>query len=195
MTATAPVYPVTFDVDGPLPQGRLSVFFRVILAIPHLILSQQALSSALFVLSVFAWFTILFTGRVPASMLRLMAGLLKYETRMYAYLFLLTSAYPPFSLETEETYPARLHVDERPEGRNRLTAFFRIILAIPHFIILLFLGIALFVVVVIAWFAALFTAAVPRGLHGFIAGVVRWGARVSAYTYLVVDEYPPFSLD
>jgi hypothetical protein len=191
----APAYPVTFEADGPASQNRLSVFFRIFLAIPHFILSQQALSPAIFVLSVFAWFTILFTGRVPAKMLHLLAGLLKYQIRMYAYALLVTGAYPPFSLDDEDGYPVRLRIEERPEGRNRLTAFFRVILAIPHFIILFFLAIALFVIVIIVWFAALFTGSVPRGLHGFIAGVLRWSARVSAYTYLLVDEYPPFSLD
>ncbi|MEE8369417.1 MAG: DUF4389 domain-containing protein [Dehalococcoidia bacterium] len=74
-------------------------------------------------------------------------------------------------------------------------AVWKIITSIPHFIILIFLSLAAFVVVVIAWFAILFTGRYPRGLHGFVAGVLRWSLRVQAYIFSLTDEYPPFSLD
>jgi hypothetical protein len=68
-------------------------------------------------------------------------------------------------------------------------------LAIPHYIVLFFLWIALLVVVIIAWFAILFTGRYPRGMFDFVQGVIRWGARVVAYAFvLVTDRYPPFAL-
>lgn len=77
---------------------------------------------------------------------------------------------------------------------NRWTVFFRLILAFPHWVVLIFLGIAQAVVTIVAWFAILFTGQYPEGLYDFSVGVNRWAARVGAYMLLFVDEYPPFAL-
>lgn len=193
MAAMAPVYPVTFEADGPAPQNRLSVFFRLILAIPHFII-LYFLRIALQVVTLIAWFAILFTGKYPAGMLRFAVGCTRWNTLVNAYVMLLTDRYPPFALDQDSQYPVRFLVQERSTGRNRLTTFFRIILVLPHVVILAVLGVAAFVVLVLAWFAALFTGRVPAGMHGFLVGYNRWSARVSAYLILLVDEYPPFSL-
>jgi hypothetical protein len=90
------------------------------------------------------------------------------------------------------------HIDMWYAGtapQRRLTVAFRIILAIPQFIVLYFLGIATLFVVVIGWFAALFMGRLPEWAHSFISGVVRWYTRVGAYMFLLTDRYPPFSLD
>jgi len=79
--------------------------------------------------------------------------------------------------------------------QRRLTVAFRIILAIPQFIVLYFLFIAAFFVLVIGWFGALFMGRLPEWVHSFVSGVVRWTTRVYAYMYLLTDRYPPFSLD
>jgi hypothetical protein len=81
------------------------------------------------------------------------------------------------------------------EQRSRLTTFFRIILAIPHFIVLYVWGIVAFVAVVIAWFALLFTGRWPVGLYDFVAGYLRYSTAVYGYMALLTDEYPPFSSD
>jgi len=82
-----------------------------------------------------------------------------------------------------------------PERQNRATVFFRFILVIPQIFVLYFVGIAAFVVLVIGWFAALFTGRLPEGMADFLRGYLRWSTRVNAYTYLMTDTYPPFSLD
>jgi hypothetical protein len=79
--------------------------------------------------------------------------------------------------------------------QSRVTVVFRIILAIPQFVVLFFLGIAAFVVTVIGWFAALVTGELPEFAHTFLGGVIRWEIRVTAYMYLLTDSYPPFVLD
>ena len=79
--------------------------------------------------------------------------------------------------------------------QKRVTVVFRIILAIPQFIVLFFIGIAAFVVAVIGWFAALVTGELPEFAHTFLGGVIRWEIRVTAYMYLLTDSYPPFALD
>jgi hypothetical protein len=90
-------------------------------------------------------------------------------------------------------YPVRLHVDY-PERLSRLLIFVRWLLAIPHFIALTFLGFGAFVVLVLSWFAVLFTGIYPRGMFDFMVGVQRWGTRVGAYVLFLTDQYPPFSL-
>jgi ABC-type multidrug transport system fused ATPase/permease subunit len=90
-------------------------------------------------------------------------------------------------------YPLQLEID-RQEEYTRLLPLVKWLLAIPHYIVLTLLGIAAFVVMVISFFAVLITGRYPRGLFDFVAGVYRWGWRVGAYVSLMVDPYPPFSL-
>ena len=105
---------------------------------------------------------------------------------------LLEDQYPPFG---DAPYPASVTVVD-PEGpRDRLTVGFRLLLLIPHVLVLFFLLCAWWVTTIIAWFAILVTGAYPQGLYQFGAGVLRWFIRVEAYRLLLVDEYPPFSLD
>jgi hypothetical protein len=91
-------------------------------------------------------------------------------------------------------YPVTFHADY-VEKRSRLTTFFRLILAIPHFIVLFFYGLAAGIVVIIAWFALVFTGRWPRGMYDFVAGYWRYATAVYGYYYLLTDPYPPFGPD
>lgn len=193
MSLQSASYPVSLDVAPPQAQSRLSVFFRLLLVIPHAVV-LYVLELAAEVVVVLAWFVILFTGRLPGGLWRFLLGYLRWATRVSGYTLLLTGRYPPFALEDDPNYPVRLLAEERTTNRRRLTVFFRALLVIPHLVVLAFLGLAQSVALLLAWFAALFTGRVPEGLHSFIAGVLRWGTRVNAYSFLLVDEYPPFSL-
>jgi hypothetical protein len=210
----ARAYPVTYEIRRQEQYNRLTVAFRLILAIPQALLvggggyyffswfptsrSSQyglglfnggVLNLVLTVLVFFAWFAILFTGRFPLSMRNFCMMIFRWSQNVHAYLLLYSDPYPPFG---DGPYPLQLGV-EPAEQYNRWTVAFRLILVIPHAICLFFLGIAQFVVTVIAWFAILFTGQYPVGLFDFSVGVSRWGARVSGYMLLFVDEYPPFS--
>ena len=112
-----------------------------------------------------------------------------------AYIYLTTGVYPPFAMGPLDSYPARLSGSGETEARNRLTVFFRIFMIIPHIIVLYLVSIAASVVLLIAWFVALFTGSVPVGLHNFLVGTVRWSTRVNLYASLLTDQYPPFSLN
>jgi hypothetical protein len=90
------------------------------------------------------------------------------------------------------TYPVTFEADYVAQ-RSRLTTFFRLLLAIPHYILLCLYGIGVFFAVVIAWFALLFTGRWPQGLYDFTAGFLRYFTRVNAYTWLLTDPYPPFT--
>ncbi|MCY4390978.1 MAG: DUF4389 domain-containing protein [Chloroflexi bacterium] len=194
MTVVTEGYPVQFEVDPPAAQNRLSIFFRWLLVIPHVIV-LNFLGLAAGVVITFAWFTIVFAGRFPAGMLRFTIGFSRWAARANAYGTLLTDRYPPFSMEEEPDYPVRLTIQEQTADRNRLTTFFRCILLIPHEIVLSLLGIALVFVALVAWVAAVVLGRVPEGLHNFLVGYTRWTERASAYAYLLVDEYPTFSFD
>jgi pilus assembly protein TadC len=93
-----------------------------------------------------------------------------------------------------KTYPITFNA-VYPEKMSRLTTFFRLILIIPHAIVLYFLAIAVGVIAFIAWWAILFTGKYPKGMYDFYYGYVRWMTRVSGYAMLLTDKYPPFSLD
>ena len=193
MTSAAGSYPVRLEVDPAAPQSRLSVFFRILYAIPQYIVMYFVVLAAQ-VVTFIAWLAILFTGRYPAGMLKFSIGALRWQMRVSAYIFLLTGKYPPFSLDDDSSYPVRLSVDGQVEGRNRLTCFFRILMVIPQIIVLYIVMIVAEICLLIGWIAAVFTGSVPAGLHNFIAGTMRWQARVSSYMQLHIDQYPPFSM-
>lgn len=186
-------YPFGLQVDGPQAQNRLSVLLRLIYVIPHVIV-LGLLGIGVGVVTLIAWFVILFTGKYPQGMVNFAVGTLRWMTRAYGYGFLLTDKYPAFSLEDDGAYPVRVSASPQIEGRNRLTVFFRVIMIIPHYIILGVLMCVAGVLGLIGWVAALATGSVPGGLHNFIVGWLRWSVRSYAFAALLTDEYPPFSL-
>ena len=210
----AMAYPITVSFepqDG--ERNRLTTAFRIVLAIPHLILvggvgagfavhsgrsdltsyggETGLLGSVAFVLAVVSWITILVTGDHYTPIRRYTCFYLRWRVRSLAYLMLLTDRYPPFG---DAPYPATLTLDEPTAARDRLTVGLRLLLAIPHFVALFFVSCAWWVTAVIAWFAILITGRCPRGLSSFGAGALRWFIRVEGYVLLMVDAYPPFSL-
>lgn len=186
-------YPVELQVAGPEPQSRLSVLLRIFLAIPHLII-VAALGYAVAVTVFIAWLAILITGKCPEGLAKFHAGYLRWNTRTTGYLYLLTGRYPAFSLEDDGSYPVRALVTPQVENRNRLTVLIRILMVIPHVIVLYILGIVASVLLLVAWVVGVFTGSVPAGIHTFLAGTLRWATRVMAYLLLLTDEYPPFSM-
>ncbi|KAA1395658.1 DUF4389 domain-containing protein [Aeromicrobium ginsengisoli] len=198
-TPTAGGYPATFTFDPPDTIARWRVIGNIVLAIPHLIIAY-VLGIVAEILAFVAWILGVFTAKVPEGILGVIAMCLRYNTRTQVYASFLKEEYPPFSFATTLADPGddpRVRVDyqSETEGRNRLTIFFRLLLAIPHFVVLVFLGLAAFVVYLIAWFAVLFTGKWPTGLRNFVIGLTRWTTRLNAYMYLLTDAYPPFSFE
>lgn len=205
-------YPVTVVVEPTLTnRNRLTTAFRIILAIPHLILvggigpvvsfghvSRSAafggqngiLGYIAFLLAVVSWFTIVIGAFHILAIRQFTAFYMRWRVRALSYLMLLQDTYPPFG---DAPYPASIAIVD-PAARDRLTVAFRIILAIPHFIVLVFLLFAWWVTSVVSWFAILFSGTYPEGLYTFGVGCLRWLLRVESYMLLLVDEYPPFSL-
>ena len=212
----AMVYPVSIDVARQVAhRNRLTVAFRLILAIPHLLLvgsiglgfalgsggsdlsssvgSETGLLGAVaYILAIVSWFTIVIGGSHITAIRQYSTFYLRWRVRALAYLMLLEDRYPPFG---DAAYPASLTFVDAEGARNRLTVGFRLILVIPHMIVLGLLSIAWWVTSLVAWFVILFTGNYPEGLYDFAVGVLRWLIRVEAYVLLLVDEYPPFSFE
>ena len=207
-------YPVNVAVEPLLTnRDRITTLFRFFLAIPHMILVGGAtvgvtigsregtlglvggegglLGAVASFLAVVSWFTIVLTGTHIVGIRQLTTFFLRWRVRALAYLMLLEDAYPPFG---DAPYPASVDVVDPVGPRDRVTVFFRLIFAIPHFIVLFFVLLAWCITTIVAWFAILFTGAYPQGLYEFGVGALRWLLRVQAYLLLLVDEYPPFSL-
>jgi hypothetical protein len=198
MQAPTAAYPATFSFDPPERVANWRAIANLFMAIPHLIVLYLLgiMSQAIGLLS---WLLILFTGKVPEGFVGLQAMYVRYAVRTYTYVAFMREEYPPFSFESTAADPGddpRVRVDFTPQldGRNRLTVFFRIILVIPHIVLLAVLGIGAWVVGVIAFFAVLFTGRWPDGLRDFVLKVMRWGLRLQSYYLLLNDVYPPFEL-
>ena len=189
--AGAPGYPLRYEVEYPEELSRWLIFVKGLLAIPHIIILYFLLA-ATNVVTFIAFFAILFTKRYPRGLFDFVVNVNRWGANVMAYQMLFRDEYPPFSWEPGE-YAVTYEVDY-PEEMNRWLPLVKWLLAIPHVIVLLFLFIGAYVALMIAFFAILFTKRFPRGLFDFIVGVHRWNYRVSVYTNLQRDEYPPFSL-
>ena len=196
MIPTEDPYPGTFTLDPPEKVSNWRPLVNWFLAIPHLLIIR-ALQAVSEIVAVISWFAILFTGKLPEGLANLQAMYLRYELRTYTFTLWMREEYPPFAFgmtPADDGADPRVRVDFRPEleNRNRLTVAFRIILVIPQLIVLAALGIAAFVVGLIAFFAVLFTGRWPAGMRDFVIKVARWYVRVQAYLVLLTDQYPPF---
>jgi hypothetical protein len=190
-------YPASFTLDPPEKVANWRPLVNWILAIPHYVV-LYALRILSQVVGVISWFAILFTGKLPDSFANIQAMYMRYEQRVYSFSVFMREEYPPFAFNmspTDDGADPRTTVNVQPqlEDRNRVTVAFRLILAIPQLIVLTFLGIGAAVVIVIAFFAVLFTGSWPEGMRTYVINVVRWYVRVEAYTLLLNDEYPPFA--
>ena len=191
------MYPLQADVIEDERIANWRPLVQWLLAIPHLIVAG-VLRSVGQALAVISFFAILFTGRIPDGIYRFQAMQLRYNWRATSYLFFLREEFPPFEFDMQlrdpAVYPAQLSMDDQGE-LNRWLPFVKLFMLIPHFIALAFVVLAECFVALVAGMAVLFTGRYPAGMRNFVVGVNRWGFRVTAYAYLLYDEYPPFALD
>lgn len=209
-------HPVEVSLEPAIEnRNRLTTAFRLLLALPHLILvgAPAALAMSFFIwpipdsdaefggggvlgvgvvmIALIAWFAIVFTGTMPRGLWKLSVFYLRWRVRAAAYMALLRDEFPPFG---EGAYPVDLALPRYHQSRARWSVGFRFLLALPHLLMIWIMGIAWMIVTVCAWFGILLTGAYPRSLYEFAVGVLRWSTNVEAYVLLLHDEYPPFSL-
>jgi hypothetical protein len=184
-------HPIRLVVNDDLQRNRLTVFFRLILAIPLLL--WAVLWAVIAVLAyIVNWFATLFMGRSPDGLHNFLATFLRYTTHVRAYTLLVADPYPPFTGK-EGTYPIDLEVDP-PERQNRLTVFFRGILAIPALLLSNILSQINQLLAIFSWFIALITGRVPEGLRNFAALAMRIETQTYAYVLLLTGRYPSFNV-
>src|ERR1051326_7337315 len=205
-------YPVQFSVTYPdRDLNRLTTAFRIFWAIPIAIV-LAAVSAHYWnwethgshgagytaaggggLLFFAPLLRILFRQKYPRVWYHWNLELSRFTNRVWAYVALMDDNYP--STDEQQSVSLQLPYPDAKQDLNRWLPLVKWLLAIPHYIVLLFLFLASIVCVVISWFAILFTGRYPRGLFDFVEGVLRWANRVTAYAFLMLtDEYPPFRL-
>lgn len=203
-------YPVQFSIDYPdRPLNRVTTAFRIFVIIPIGIVlcavsgstwgwtsstgTSEVAAGAGGLLFFGPLLMILFRQKYPRWWFEWNLELQRFSNRVGVYLALMDDQYP----STDEHQSVHLDYDY-PDAKNDLNRWLPLVkwfLAIPHFIVLVFLDVAAVVVVIVAWFAILFTGRYPRGIFDYVQGVIRWHNRVVAYALvLVTDRYPPFRL-
>lgn len=190
-------YPVKFDIDYVKNHDRFTSLFRLLWSIPILIVlcvigpeNGGALAGGLVVPTALM---IIFRQRYPRWWFDFALELNRFSARVFAYLFLLTDQYP--STVDKQSVLLNIEYPNAKQDLNRWLPIVKWLLAVPHYVVLVFLFIAALFATIFAWFAILFTGRYPKGLYDFVVGVIRWCTRVNAYAFLLVtDKYPPFSL-
>ena len=209
-TTGEPAYPVRFSVEYPDRElNRLTTAFRLIVAIPILILAGtidghegayggghglRIAGGTAGLLFLAPLLMIVFRQKYPRWWFDWNLELLRFTNRVGAYLALMDDTYP--STDDHQSVALDFPYPDARDGLTRWLPLVKWLLAIPHYVILVFLWLAGLVAVIVVWFAILFTGRYPRGLFDFVEGVLRWTNRVVAYAFiLVTDEYPPFRLE
>jgi uncharacterized protein DUF4389 len=176
--------------DDDLKRSRLTVAFRLLLVLPHLIW-LGLYSIAAFVVGIVNWFATLIKGRSPERIHNWLVRYLRYSVFVYAYMFLLANPYPPFH-GTAGSYPIDVQVDG-PETQHRLVTAFRPIMAIPSWVLNWVFGQVLQIVAFLAWFVAIAIGRMPRGMQNLGLFCLRYQTQTYAYTAIVTDRYPSLS--
>ena len=204
MTSDARAHPVRLVVTDDLQRSRLTVFFRLLLAIPHVIWLGLFTVGAVFVAFI-NWWATLFMGRSPRGLHEFLAGYVRYATQFFAYLYLAADPYPPFYLGSDQSsYAVDVQIDP-PERQNRWTTGFRFFLAIPALMVSGALsgggsvssggrgfstGGAMGLSSVLNWFSSMVRGRSPRGIRDFSAWAIAYTAQFYAYVFLLTDRYP-----
>jgi Domain of unknown function (DUF4389) len=186
------MYPVSFAADYVEPRSRLTTFFRLILAIPHIVVLYLFAIAALLGVVV-AWFAILFTAHYPPGLYGFVSRYVRYATQVMAYITLLTDEYPQFG--GADDYPVRMTFAGPLPEYSRLKTFFRGILAIPLVVLRYVAGILIELGALGAWFVIVITGKMPPGLQDVMVLASSFTARSDAYLFLLTETYPPFRED
>jgi Domain of unknown function (DUF4389) len=182
-----PPHPVRLETDDDRTRNRLTTFFRLLLAIPHLIW-LSLWSIAAFFAAIAGWFAALVTGRLPDALHGFLATFVRYAAHVASYLYILGDPFPGF-LGRAGSYPIDPEIDD-PQPQHRAKTFFRFFLALPAWLVAGTFGTVAVVASVGAWFSVLFTGRIPGGLHGLLAWALRYEVQFYSYLLLLTDRYP-----
>jgi hypothetical protein len=182
-------HPVRLAVTDDLRRTRLTVFFRLLLAIPHFVWAWLWSVAAIYVAVPINWLLTLILGRSPDGLHHFLGAYVRYRAHLTAYLTLLADPYPGFL--GAPGYP--VDVEIAPSApQNRLVTLFRLLLAIPALIVTEVLVILQYVLSFFAWFVCVATGRMPEGMRNLGTYVTRYEAQTNAYLFVLTDRYPSF---
>lgn len=182
-----PAHPVRLRVGDDRERNRLTVFFRLILAIPYIVW-LMLWSIAAFLVAIVGWFAALITGRLPDPLHGFLAAFVRYAVHVSAFVRILGDPFPGF-LGRAGSYPVDVEIDD-PHPQHRAKTAFRIILALPAWLVASSFGGVALLAAIGAWFSVLFTGRIPDGLHGLLAWATRYEAQTWSYGVFLTDRYP-----
>jgi hypothetical protein len=180
-------HPIRLLNNDDLQRNRLTVFFRLLLAIPHIIV-LALWGFVMGVVGIVNWVVTLFGGRLPDGLHGFTSQYVRYLTHVWAYTHLVADPFPPFA-GREGSYPIDLQIDG-PEQQNRWTVGFRLILAIPALILASVFRTLMQVLAFVGWFYALATGRMSEGMRNLSAFALRYDAQTMGYLFLLTQRYP-----
>jgi hypothetical protein len=183
-----PAQSPALTIEFPLTRSRLTTFFRCILAIP-LILFLYVYEIAAFVALIIAWFALLITGRYPDGIYRFVSGFLRYYIRLVSYILLVVDTYPPFGGGDYPEYPVHVALPQPKPQYSRLKVLLRIFYVLPMLILVYFLMIALYVLVIIAWFAIVISGRLPAFIATYMQFALGWLLKLEGLALLLTENY------
>ena len=189
------MHPITYEADFNPTPNRATTFFRLILAIPWLIVAT--FWGILFLFThLFAWIAVTILGRYPRWLYEFNSGVVRFSIRVSAWLYLQTDAWPPFSLSDDDAYPIRVRIAPAAERQSRLKAFFRLVLVLPVALVLSY-GTSYIQLAAgfVAWLTIVFRGYLPEGINSMMTFVNGFHARVLGYIAILTDAYPPIGLE
>jgi hypothetical protein len=189
------MYPISYEADFNPEPNRWTTFFRLLLAIPWLIVAT--FWGLLFVFThFFAWVAVVILGRYPQWLYEFNSGVVRFSIRTSAWIYLQTDVWPPFSLSDDPSYPIRVNIAPAAERQSRLKAFFRVILALPVLLVLSYGTTYIQLLAgMIAWLTIVFRGYLPAGINDMMTFVNGFHARVLGYIAILTDDYPPIGLE
>lgn len=189
--AALPSHPIQLTLGDDLKRNRITVLFRLILAIPHFIW-LWLWGIVVYFAVIGNWFATLFGGRSPEGLHNFIARYLRYLTHVRAYLYFLADPYPGFM--GDDAYPTDITI-AGPTDQNRWITGFRLILGIPALIVAGVLSYVAQVLAFFAWIVCLFAGAMPEGFRDILGWVLRFEQQTNGYMWILTDRYPSFSTD
>lgn len=189
------MYPITYEADFKPEPNRWTTFFRLLLAIPWVIVA--AFWGIVFIFThLIAWIAIIVLGRYPQWLYDVNSGIVRFSIRVSAWIYLQTDEWPPFGLSDDSSYPIRVNIGPAAERQSRLKALFRWILALPVLLVLSY-GTSYIQLAagLVAWLTIVFRGYLPEGIFNMMTFVNAFHARVLGYLAFLTDAYPPIGLE
>jgi len=188
------MYPISYEADFNPTPDRVTTFFRLILAIPWLIV--LIFWGLLFYVTHFlAWIAVIVLGRYPQWLYDFNSGVVRFLVRTSAWMYLQTDAWPPFGLKDDQSYPIRVNFPPPAARQSRLKALFRLILALPMLIVAYPVGYIHLASAIIGWLTIVFRGYLPEAVNSMMTFCNAFYARVYGYVAILTDDYPPVGLE